>query len=42
MTSRRPSELIERAIESTDAWIADGGLERPRVHAQLSLHEHSH
>jgi NTE family protein len=34
--------LIERAIKSTDAWIADGGLERPRVHAQLSLHKHSH
>ena len=36
------SQLIERAINSTDAWIAGGGLERPRVHAQLSLHEHSH
>jgi NTE family protein len=35
-------QLIERAINSTDAWIADGGLERPRLHAQLSLHEHSH
>ena len=35
-------QLIERAIKSTDAWIDDGGLERPRVHAQLSLHEHSH
>ena len=35
------SKLIERAINSTDAWIAGGGLERPRVHAQLSLHEHS-
>jgi NTE family protein len=35
-------QLIERAIKSTDAWIADGGFERPRVHAQLSLHEHRH
>jgi len=38
----RTGELIERAIESTDAWIAEGGLERPRVYAQLSLHEHAH
>jgi NTE family protein len=36
------SELIERAIKSTDAWIAEGGLEHPRVHAQLSIHKHSH
>jgi NTE family protein len=36
------NELIERAINSTNAWIAAGGLERPRVHSQLSLHEHSH
>jgi len=36
------NQVIERAINSTDAWIAGGGLERPRVHAQLSLHEHSH
>ena len=35
-------QLIERAIKSTDAWIADGGFERPRIHAQLSLHEHIH
>jgi NTE family protein len=35
-------ELIERAIESTDSWIAQGGLEHPRVYAQLSLHEHAH
>jgi NTE family protein len=32
--------LIERAIKSTDAWIADGGLEKPNVHAQLSIHKH--
>ena len=36
------SLLIARAVESTSAWLADGGLERPRVHAQLSLHKHSH
>ncbi|MEX0752445.1 MAG: patatin-like phospholipase family protein [Xanthobacteraceae bacterium] len=34
--------LIEHAIMSTDAWLAEGGLERPRVHTQLSLHKHSH
>jgi NTE family protein len=36
------SELISRAVESTNAWLADGGLERPRVHTQLGLHKHSH
>jgi NTE family protein len=35
-------ELIARAIESTDAWIDEGGLDRPRVHTQLGLHKHSH
>ena len=35
-------ELIARAKESTEAWLADGGLEHPRVHAQLGLHKHSH
>jgi NTE family protein len=34
--------LIERAIKSTDAWIAGGGLEQPNVHAQLSIHRHAH
>ena len=34
------SALIERAIKSTDAWIAEGGLEQPNVHAQLSIHKH--
>jgi NTE family protein len=33
--------LIDRAIKSTDAWISEGGLERPNVHAQLSVHKHS-
>ena len=36
------SLLIARAVESTNAWLASGGLERPRVHQQLSLHKHSH
>jgi NTE family protein len=33
--------LIDRAIKSTDAWIADGGLEKPNVHVHLSIHKHS-
>ena len=33
-------ELIVRAIESTDEWIDGGGLEVPRMHAQLGLHKH--
>ncbi len=33
--------LIERAIKSTDQWIADGGLEQPNVHTQLSIHKHA-
>jgi len=36
------AELIERALESTDEWIDGGGLEVPRIHAQLGLHKHSH
>ncbi|MGA9501283.1 MAG: patatin-like phospholipase family protein [Pseudolabrys sp.] len=32
--------LIDRAIKSTDAWIADGGFEKPNVHTQLSIHTH--
>ena len=36
------SELIARAEESTKAWLAEGGLEHPRVRAQLGLHKHSH
>ncbi len=35
------TQLIKRAIRSTDAWIADGGLDRPRVHAQLGTHKHA-
>ena len=36
------AELIERAVESTDAWLAGGGMERPRTHTQLGLHKHAH
>ena len=36
------SLLIARAVESTNAWLAGGGLERPKVHEQLGLHKHSH
>ncbi len=35
-------QLIARALESTNACLADGGLERPRTHTQLGLHKHSH
>lgn len=34
--------LIARAIESTDALVAEGGLDRPRTHTQLGLHKHAH
>lgn len=33
--------LIERAVKVTDAWIADGGLERANIHAQLGTHTHA-
>ena len=32
--------LIDRAIKSTDAWIARGGLEKPNVRTQLSIRKH--
>ena len=38
----RTSELIERAAMSTDAWLSEGGLDHPHVHAQLSTHKHMH
>jgi predicted acylesterase/phospholipase RssA len=38
----RTSELIERAAASTDAWLAEGGLNHSRIHAQLSTHKHVH
>lgn len=34
------AELIERAADSTADWLAKGGLDHPRVHAQLGLHKH--
>ena len=34
------SELIEWAARSTDAWLTEGGLDHPGVHAQLSTHKH--
>ena len=37
----RTSALIERATRSTEAWIAKGGLERPRALAQLGIHKHA-
>jgi NTE family protein len=33
-------ELIARAAESTSIWLADGGLEHPRIHKHLGLHKH--
>jgi NTE family protein len=36
------SLLISRAVESTNAWLDGGGLDRPRAHEQLGLHKHSH
>lgn len=36
------AELIARAIDSTDAWLAEGGMDRPNTHAQLGLHKHTH
>src|SRR5205085_11023377 len=36
------AELIQRAVKSTNEWIDGGGLEMPRVHAQLGLHKHGH
>ena len=37
----RTGVLIERAGKVTDAWIADGGLERANIHAQLGTHTHA-
>ena len=36
------SKLIDWAARSTDAWLSEGGLDRPGVHAQLSIHKHFH
>lgn len=35
------AKLIDRAVKSTDAWLADGGLDRPGLHAQLHTHRHA-
>ena len=35
------SELIKRASESTDAWLAEGGLERREIPNQMRPHKHS-
>jgi hypothetical protein len=34
------SELIDRALASTETWIAEGGLERREIPSQLSAHKH--
>jgi len=33
-------ELIERGAASTDAWLADGGLERREIPHQMNAHKH--
>lgn len=35
-------ELIERAAESTSAWIASGGLTRREIPHQMITHKHKH
>lgn len=35
------TELIKRATESTDAWLAEGGLERREIPNQMRPHKHS-
>ena len=34
------AELIERSAASTDAWLADGGLERREIPHQMNAHKH--
>jgi NTE family protein len=34
------TELIERGAASTDAWLADGGLERREIPHQMNAHKH--
>jgi NTE family protein len=34
------AELIERGAASTDAWLADGGLDRREIPHQMSAHKH--
>jgi hypothetical protein len=38
--SARPQRL-ERADASTDAWLADGGLERREIPHQMNAHKHN-
>jgi NTE family protein len=33
-------ELIARGAASTDAWLANGGLERREIPGQLNAHKH--
>jgi NTE family protein len=35
------AELIERAAARTDAWLADGGLERREIPHEMNAHKHS-
>jgi NTE family protein len=34
------AELIARGAASTDAWLANGGLERREIPDQLNAHKH--
>ena len=36
----RTSDHIERAIKSTDAWLAQGGLEKRHIPGELRAHDH--
>lgn len=36
----RTSDHIERAIKSTDAWLAQGGLQEGRIPHEMRLHSH--
>jgi len=35
------AELIRRAAASTDAWLANGGLERRQIPHQMNAHKHN-
>ena len=35
------AELIERATARTDAWLAEGGLERREIPHEMNAHKHS-
>jgi NTE family protein len=36
----KTAELIARGAASTDAWLANGGLERREILDQLKAHKH--